>query len=289
VPRDHWLCDDEKERIAASARANPLEGYRRLTFMMVDADVVACSPTSDYRVLKAAGLLAGSAPVATKKGTGFVQPLTPHEHWRVDVSYLNIAGTFYFLCSVLDGCSRFIVHHEIREKMEESDVETILQRAREAHPGVTPRIISDNGPQFIAKDFKEFIRAAGMTHAKTSLYYPQSNGVGLPARQFLPRAAARSVPFTRFDGRHQPLLQCEPRCQYLPLLQMRTVGQCPRSVGVCHSPNALRCRPRSVWPSQHPRATTVSGSPEQGRGTRSSGFSLGYNAFAPAMSRGLTH
>lgn len=176
VPRDHWLTDDEKEKIRAFARGHPLEGYRRLTFMMLDADVVAGSPASVYRVLKAAGLLAGSSPVPSKKGTGFVQPLKPHEHWPVDVSYLNIAGTFYFLCSVLDGCSRFIVHHEIREKMEESDGEIIVQRAREAHPGVTPRIISDNGPQFLAKDFKEFIRIAGMTHVKTSPYYPQSSG-----------------------------------------------------------------------------------------------------------------
>jgi hypothetical protein len=60
--------------------------------------------------------------------------------------------------------------------MEESDVQTILQRAREAYPDARPRIISDNGPQFIAKDFKEFIRTAGMTHVKTSPYYPQSNG-----------------------------------------------------------------------------------------------------------------
>jgi transposase InsO family protein len=43
-------------------------------------------------------------------------------------------------------------------------------------PDVTPRIISDNGPQFIARDFKEFIRLCGMTHVKTSPYYPQSNG-----------------------------------------------------------------------------------------------------------------
>jgi len=176
VPRDHWLTDEEKERICVFARAHPLEGYRRMTFMMLDADQVACSPASVYRVLQANGLLAGSAPNITKKGTGFVQPLQAHEHWHVDVSYLNIAGTFYFLCSILDGFSRFIVHHEIREKMEESDVEIIIQRARELHPGVTPRIISDNGPQFIAKDFKEFIRSAGMTHVKTSPYYPQSNG-----------------------------------------------------------------------------------------------------------------
>jgi transposase InsO family protein len=176
VPRDHWLTDDEIARICNFARANPLEGYRRMTFMMLDQNVVACSPTSVYRVLKKAGLLAGQSPNVTKKGTGFVQPLKPHEHWHVDISYLNIAGTFYFLCSILDGCSRFIVHQEIREKMEEIDVETIVQRAREKFPGVTPRIITDNGPQFIAKDFKEFIRIAGMTHVRTSPYYPQSNG-----------------------------------------------------------------------------------------------------------------
>jgi putative transposase len=176
VPRDHWLTDDEMARICQFARQNPCEGYRRMTFMMLDADVVACSPASVYRVLRKAGLLAGQTPNVTKKGTGYVQPVKPHQEWHVDVSYLNIAGTFYFLCSILDGYSRFIVHWEIREKMEEIDVQTILQRAREKFPGVTPRIISDNGPQFIAKDFKEFIRIAGMTHVRTSPYYPQSNG-----------------------------------------------------------------------------------------------------------------
>jgi putative transposase len=176
VPRDHWLTADEIARICSFARQHPDDGYRRMTFMMLDADVVACSPASVYRVLKKAGLLAGQTPNVTKKGTGFVQPLVPHQEWHVDISYLNIAGTFYFLCSILDGYSRFIVHWEIREKMEEIDVETILQRAREKFPGTHPRIISDNGPQFIAKDFKEFIRLCGMTHVRTSPYYPQSNG-----------------------------------------------------------------------------------------------------------------
>jgi transposase-like protein len=144
--------------------------------MMLDANVVACSPASVYRVLKTAGLLAGQSPKPTKKGTGFVQPIQPHEHWHIDISYLNIAGTFYFLCTVLDGCSRFVVHWEIREKMAEKETEIVVQRARELVTGATPRIITDNGPQFIAKDFKEFIRIAGMTHVKTSPYYPQSNG-----------------------------------------------------------------------------------------------------------------
>ena len=105
-----------------------------------------------------------------------MQPLRPHEHWHVDVTYLNISGTFYYLCSILDGYSRFIVHWEIRETMTEADVETIVQRAARSFPASTPRIISDNGPQFIARDFKEFIRICGMTHVRTSPYYPQSNG-----------------------------------------------------------------------------------------------------------------
>jgi putative transposase len=176
VPRDHWLTDDERQGICAFARQQPLEGYRRLTFMMLDADVVACSPASVYRVLKRAGLLAGQTPNITKKGTGFVQPLQPHDHWHVDVSHLNIAGTFYFLCAILDGCSRYLVHWEIRPKMEEIDVQTILQRAREKFPHARPRLITDNGPQFIAKDFKEFIRITGMTQVRTSPYYPQANG-----------------------------------------------------------------------------------------------------------------
>jgi transposase InsO family protein len=176
VPRDHWLEPEERQAILDFHVQYPLEGYRCLAFMLLDRDLVAASPSSVYRVLKQAGRLDRRQGVPSKKGTGFQQPLGPHEHWHVDISYLNIAGTFYFLCSVLDGYSRFLVHWEIRETMKEPEVETIVQRAREAHPGATPRIITDNGPQFIARDFKEFIRLCGMTHVRTSPYYPQSNG-----------------------------------------------------------------------------------------------------------------
>jgi len=176
IPRDHWLEEEEKQAILGFQREYPLEGYRRLTFMMLDRDIVAVSPSSVYRVLKEAGAIRRWNRKASKKGTGFVQPLRPHEHWHVDVSYINVCGTFYYLCTLLDGCSRYVVHWEIKESMTEADVEIIVQRAREKFPGVTPRIISDNGPQFIAKDFKEFIRICGMTHVRTSPYYPQSNG-----------------------------------------------------------------------------------------------------------------
>jgi transposase InsO family protein len=176
IPRDFWLDAWEKEAIIGFFLTHPDEGYRRLAFMMLDQDVVAVSPTSVYRVLSEAGYLKKWNGKASSKGTGFQGPSQPHEHWHVDVSYLNIHGTFYYLMGILDGYSRFIVHGEIRESMTEGDVEIILQRAREKYPQESPRVISDNGPQFIARDFKEFIRVSGMSHVRTSPYYPQSNG-----------------------------------------------------------------------------------------------------------------
>jgi len=176
IPRDWWLDDWEKQAIIRFSFEYPLEGYRRLAFMMLDRDVVAVSPSSVYRVLKAAGRIGRSTNKPSKKGTGFHQPQKPHEHWHIDISYINIHGTFYYLTTILDGYSRYIVHWEIRRSMTEQDELVVLQRAKEKFPNETPRIISDNGSQFLAKDFKEFIRICGMTHVRTSPYYPQSNG-----------------------------------------------------------------------------------------------------------------
>lgn len=176
VPSCHWLLSWEREAIIAFARAHPLDGYRRLCYLMIDAQVVACAPSTVYRVLKSADLLNSWERKPSSKGQGFEQPTHAHEHWHIDISYLNIAGTFYYLCSILDGYSRFIVHWALAESMTTAQVEIVLQAARERVPGATPRVISDNGPQFIARDFKEYIRLCGMTHVRTSPYYPQSNG-----------------------------------------------------------------------------------------------------------------
>jgi hypothetical protein len=57
IPRDHWIEDWERDAIVKFAQQFPLEGYRRLTFMMLDRDIVAVSPSTTYRVLKATGLI----------------------------------------------------------------------------------------------------------------------------------------------------------------------------------------------------------------------------------------
>jgi len=209
VPRDWWLLEWEKQAILDFQRQFPLEGYRRLTFMMLDRELVAASPTSVYRVLKAAGRM-GRAGKPSQKGKGFSQPTRPHQHWHIDVSFLNILGTFYSLCSIIDGYSRYIVHWEIRETMKEREVEVIVQRAREKFPGENPRLISDNGPQFVAKDFKEFIRICGMTHVRTSPYYPQSNGKKERWYQTLKKECIRrDTPLSLEDARRVVALYVE--------------------------------------------------------------------------------
>jgi putative transposase len=187
VPRDHWLEPWEREAILAFHAKNPLEGYRRLTFMMLDANVVAASPKTVWRVLSQAGVLDRWNKRPSKKGTGFVQPLKLHEHWQIDISYLNISGTFYYQFTVLDGCSRAVIHWDLRESMTEQQVECILQRARELYPAASPRIISDKGPQFIAHAFKEFIKVTGMSSVRTSHYYPQSNSSRAAEDRALPQ------------------------------------------------------------------------------------------------------
>jgi putative transposase len=176
VPRRFWLEAWEREAIIAFATPRPDEGYRRLAWMMVDADVVAASPSSVYRVLSQAGLIGRRQVKPSKKGTGFAQPSGTHHHWHTDISHLNICGTFYYFIGLLDGFSRYLVHWEIRERMTEQDVAVVVQRARERFPEARPRIISDNGKQFVARDFKELVRLAGMTHVRISPHYPQSNG-----------------------------------------------------------------------------------------------------------------
>ncbi|MFC1707766.1 hypothetical protein ACFL59_13290 [Planctomycetota bacterium] len=86
IPRDHWIDEAERQAILDFHDRFPLEGYRRLTFMMLDQDIVAVSPSTVYRVLSKAGRLYRWNPPPSKKGTGFVQPLRAHQHWHIDIA-----------------------------------------------------------------------------------------------------------------------------------------------------------------------------------------------------------
>ena len=130
IPKKHWCLDWEREAIVIYAKFHPGQGYRRLTYMMIDDNIVAVSPSTTYRVLKSAGLLNRWNKVKkSAKGSGFIQPTAVHQHWHTDIKYVNFKGTFLFLITVIDGYSRYIVHHELRQNMQEFDVEITIPRA----------------------------------------------------------------------------------------------------------------------------------------------------------------
>lgn len=180
IPKAHWLLDKEKRLIRAyyQQHKHEGEGYRRLCYRMIDEDVVYVSPSAVYRVLKEANLL-NKLEIWKRdgrKGRGYIQPTRPHQEWHIDISYVNVMGSFLFLIAIIDGYSRYIVAYELCGSMEESDVERVIQRAHERFPVERPRIISDRGSQFISREFNEYIRRVGLTHTLISVGYPQSNG-----------------------------------------------------------------------------------------------------------------
>ena len=110
--------------------------------MMLDADIVAASPTSVWRALRQAEFLSRWNGKPSKKGTAFEPQQAAHQHRHIDVSYINMGGPLYCLCSIPDGCSRYIVNWDLRESMTEADIEIILERAKELTrkrgPGSSP-------------------------------------------------------------------------------------------------------------------------------------------------------
>lgn len=176
VPKGDWVNSSEELAIISYCQANYGEGYRRLCYMMMDDDIAYVSPSSVYRIMRKNSLLFNRATKVSKKGTGFNQPLAPHKHWHTDVTFIKITGKIYCLMFVLDGYSRAILSYGLYDQMTSAEVSLVVQKAREIFPNEHPRIISDNGKQYVGKEFKAFVISSGMTHVTTSPYYPQSNG-----------------------------------------------------------------------------------------------------------------
>jgi putative transposase len=177
IPRSFWIRPEERRAIIDYCKDRIEDGYRRLSYMMLDANIAWVSPSTTYRVLSSAGLLnRWSGKRNRAYGSGFNHPSGPNEHWHIDISYVNVQGSFLFMISILDGYSRMVIHHELRTRMQQYDVQITLERAREKYPDASPRLISDNGKQFKAKELKEYLRVCGLKQVYTSPHYPQSNG-----------------------------------------------------------------------------------------------------------------
>ena len=176
APHCNWLEDWECSRIVEFYQEHFEDGYRRCAYMMMDADIVHVKPSTVYRVLCRFGVIRHWSRRPSRKGGGFEQPLRVHEHWHMDITCVHARGHPYYMITIIDGCSRFIVAWGLFATMEAGDVGIVQQRAKEAFPQARPRYVTDNGRQFVGKEFKEFIAMHGYTHVTTSVHYPQSNG-----------------------------------------------------------------------------------------------------------------
>lgn len=175
APDLYQALPEEKEAVKQFALQHPRDGYRRLSWMMVDENVAYLSPSSVYRILDEADLLSRWKP-STSVGRKPEPPSRPHEQWHTDLMYLWIRGRWYFFIGVLDSFSRYIVHWDLLSSMTASDVTDVVHAALEKYPGLKPRIVHDNGSQFTSKDFKKLVKQFSLKQVRIRVHHPESNG-----------------------------------------------------------------------------------------------------------------
>jgi hypothetical protein len=176
IPREHWLTPAEEAAIAGYCRERMEFGYRLLCWQMVDKNIAAVSPATVYNALKRNQVTKKWVEMGEEHKKGFDQPQEVHEQWHIDFSYIRICGVFYYFVSILDGYNRKILVWDLCESMEGIYAENLVMRAKEVYPDAHPRIISDNGSQFISKDFRELVVLLEAEQTLTSAGHPQSNG-----------------------------------------------------------------------------------------------------------------
>jgi len=177
IPKNYYLTPDEERAIIAYIIANPLKGYRVLCYEMIDKNIAFVGSTSVYNVIKRHNLGRKWVEAQEMKKKGFDQPVKIHEQWHIDFSYIRIDGAFYYFLGILEGYSRKMLTWRLCTNMEGINAEILVTETKELYPEAKDaRLISDNGSQFISKDFKELLELLELKQTFTSANHPQSNG-----------------------------------------------------------------------------------------------------------------
>jgi len=177
IPKSYYLTPEEERAIIAYVIENPLKGYRVLCYEMIDKNIAFVGCTSVYNVIKRHNLGKKWAEAAEMKKRGFDQPKSVHEQWHIDFSYIRVGGAFYYFLGILDGCSRRMLNWRLCQNMEGINAEILVAETKELYPEAKDvRLISDNGSQFLSKDFQELLELLEIKQTFTSANHPQSNG-----------------------------------------------------------------------------------------------------------------
>jgi putative transposase len=175
--RLYEVLPEERTAICEFALGFPKVGYRKLTWMMVDAGMVCVGESTVYRVLSEADLLSRWKRSVASSGEYHFRPTGPNQQWHTDVMYVWVAARFYFLVSFVDAYSRYIVHHKLLISLDGQSVAIELQAALESIEGAKPRIVHDHGSEFVNRDVAAVVKAHNLIDIKTRARHPESNGI----------------------------------------------------------------------------------------------------------------
>ena len=175
--RVYEVLAEEREAICGYALRYPKVGYRKLTWMMIDAEAVCVGESTVYRVLSEADLLSRWKRSERSSGTYDFRPTGPNQQWHADVMYVWVLCRFYLLVSFIDAYSRYVVHHKLLTRLDGQSVATELQAALERNPGAEPRIVHDHGSEFVNRDMAAVVKAHNLIDIKTRRQHPESNGI----------------------------------------------------------------------------------------------------------------
>lgn len=175
------IPDEEKNHVVETALEKPQMSSREIACYITDNNKRFISESSVYRILKERGLITAPAFILTSASDSFKDKTTRvHEMWQTDFTYFKIIGWgWYYLSTVLDDHSRFIVAWDLCESMSAPDVKKTVSKAM-AIAGLTkknaPRLLSDNGSCYISSELKTFLKDKGIDPIHGRPCHPQTQG-----------------------------------------------------------------------------------------------------------------
>ena len=178
------LRPEEESKILIQARASPELSARQLALKLVDSEGWYVSESTVFRILKRDGLIKLAEIIGFKAGKEYHRKTKrPNELWATDCAHLKVIDWgWYYLVTVMDDYSRFILAWELKSDMAAASLIDVVQKAVDL-TGMTDVpvedrtvLLSDNGPGYLSLRFSEYMRLVGIRHILASPYHPQTNG-----------------------------------------------------------------------------------------------------------------
>ena len=185
-PRRFWnkIPEQEKKRVVDLALEHPQKSPRELAWYITDTEKYYVSESSVYRILKANNLLTSPSYIVLTARDKFHTPTKrPNELWQTDFTYLKVIGWgWYYLGTILDDYSRYIITFKLCQSMKASEVKKLVDQAikktgvAKINVRYRPRLLSDNGSCYISDEFQKYLSQHGITHIRSAPLHPMTQG-----------------------------------------------------------------------------------------------------------------